>query len=65
MKWSSAQPLTLIIGPDGQVLFHKEGRIDIYEVRRIILASFPEVPSWPGVHGYYADAVARTAAKNK
>lgn len=65
LKWNAAQPLTLVVGPDGQVLYQKEGRIDIYEVRRIILASFPEVPSWPGIRDYYTDAVARTAAKKR
>ncbi|MEO7270491.1 MAG: thioredoxin family protein [Vicinamibacterales bacterium] len=64
-KWNAAQPLTLVIAPDGKVLYQREGRIDIYEVRRVILASFPDEPSWPGIKEYYRDAVARTVAKAK
>ena len=65
MKWNAAQPFTVVIGPDGKVLYQKEGRIDIYEVRRVILASFPDEPGWPGIHDYYQAAVARTAAKKR
>ena len=63
MKWNPAQPFTVVIAPGGQVLYQKEGRIDIYEVRRVILASIPDAPGWPGIHEYYKAAVARTAAK--
>ena len=65
LKWNPGQPFTLVIGPDGKILFQKEGRLDIYEVRRVILASFPDAPGWPGIHEYYQAAVARTAARKK
>lgn len=65
VKWNPAQPFTMVIGPDGKVLYQREGRIDIYEVRRVILASFPDAPGWPGIHEYYQAAVARTAAKRR
>ena len=65
VKWNTAQPFTAVIGPDGKVLYQKEGRVDIYEVRRVILASFPDEPSWPGIRDYYTAAVARTAARKK
>ena len=65
MKWNPAQPYTVVIGPDGKVLYQKEGRIDIYEVRRVILASIPDAPGWPGIHEYYQAAAARTAAKKR
>ena len=54
-----------MIGPDGKVLYQKEGSIDIYEVRRVILSSIPDEPSWPGIHDYFREAVARMAAKRK
>jgi peroxiredoxin len=63
--WNPAQPFTLVIGPDGKILYQKQGRIDIYEVRRTILASFPDAPGWPGIRDYYQEAVARTAARKK
>jgi peroxiredoxin len=65
LKWNASRPFTVVIAPDGTVLYQKEGRIDIYEVRRIILASFPDEPSWPGIKDYYREAVARTTAKKK
>ena len=33
----------MVIGPDGKVLYQKEGALDIYAVRRHILASIPEI----------------------
>jgi hypothetical protein len=65
MKWNAAQPFTVVIGPDGKVLFRKEGSIDIYEVRRHILASIPDEPAWPGIHEYYNAAVAKMAKGRK
>ena len=65
LKWNPTQPFTVVIGPDGKVLYQKEGRIDIYDVRRLVLASIPDAPGWPGVHEYYQEAVARMAAKKR
>ena len=65
LKWNASQPFTVVIGPDGKVLFQKEGAIDIYEVRRHVLASIPDEPAWPGVHDYYQAAVARMAKTSK
>jgi len=64
-KWTATQPFTVVIGPDGKLLYEKDGRIDIYEVRRIILASFPDEPAWPGIHDYYQAALARMAAQRR
>ena len=65
LKWNASQPFTVVIGPDGKVLYQKEGAIDIREVRREILSSVPDNPSWPGVHDYFQAAVARMAARRK
>ncbi len=65
LKWNASQPFTVVIGPDGKVLYQKEGKIDIYEVRRVILSSIPDEPAWPGIHDYFQAAVARTAARRK
>jgi peroxiredoxin len=65
LKWNAAQPFTVVIGPDGKVLFQRQGAIDIYEVRRHILASIPDEPAWPGIHEYYNAAVARMAKGGK
>jgi peroxiredoxin len=37
--WESAVPYTVLIGPDGKVLYQKQGSVDILELRRTILAN--------------------------
>jgi len=40
-KWESAVPYTLLLAPDGNVLYQKLGPVDILELRRKILATLP------------------------
>jgi peroxiredoxin len=40
-KWDSAVPYTILLGPDGKVLYKKLGSVDILELRRMILANLP------------------------
>jgi peroxiredoxin len=40
-KWESAVPYTVLIAPGGQILYEKEGSVDILELRRTILANLP------------------------
>ncbi len=63
LKWNPSQPFTLVISPDGKVVYQKEGRLDIYTLRRYVLATIPENPGWPGVHEYYVAAVAKMEKK--
>ena len=37
--WESAVPYTVLIAPDGKVLYKKQGSVDILELRRTILAN--------------------------
>ena len=62
--WNPAAPFTVVIAPDGRVLYQKEGKIDILEVRRIILSSMPDTSGYPGNQAYFQDSVARMI-KNK
>jgi peroxiredoxin len=62
--WNPAAPFTVVIGPDGKVLYQKEGKIDILEVRRIILSSMPDTSGYPGNQAYFQESVARMI-KNK
>jgi peroxiredoxin len=39
--WESAVPYTMLIAPDGKVLYQKQGSIDMLELRRTILANLP------------------------
>jgi len=64
-KWNLAQPLTMVIAPGGQVLYRKEGKIDILEVRRTILAAMPDTKGYIGSKAYWERTVAELKAKQK
>jgi peroxiredoxin len=51
-KWESAVPYTVVIAPDGKVLYQKQGSIDILELRRTLLATFPS--DYIGFNQYWA-----------
>ncbi len=40
--WNSSVPYSMVIGPDGKVLYEEKGQLNILKARRIILASFPD-----------------------
>ncbi len=61
--WNPAQPLTMVIAPGGEVLYQKEGRVDIIEARRAVLAAMPDTKGYIGSQAYWKAAVA--AGKNK
>jgi thiol-disulfide isomerase/thioredoxin len=52
-KWESGVPFTMVIAPGGEVLYQKQGEIDILEVRRVILANLPD-PDYIGHRAYWA-----------
>jgi peroxiredoxin len=64
-RWNLAQPLTMVIAPGGDVLYQKEGKIDILEVRRTILAAMPDTRGYIGSKAYWMKAVAEMGAKKK
>ena len=47
-------PFTLVIAPNGDVLYQQLGEIDILELRRAILASFPDDGKYPGLQEYWS-----------
>ena len=57
-KWKIGTPFTMAIGTDGKVLYQKEGKVDILEVRRAILAAMPDTKSYIGQQAYWQAAVA-------
>ena len=61
--WKPGSPLTMVIAPDGKVLYQKEGKIDILELRRVILANMPDTKSYIGQQAYWQAAVADKAKK--
>jgi peroxiredoxin len=62
-KWSLAAPLTMVIAPGGEVLYKKEGKIDILEVRRVILAAMPDTRGYIGSKAYWMKAMAEARKK--
>jgi thiol-disulfide isomerase/thioredoxin len=52
-NWESAVPYTVLISPDGKVLYQKQGSVDILELRRTILASLPS--DYEGFNKYWLD----------
>lgn len=51
--WQSAVPYTVLLAPDGKVLYKKQGSIDILELRRTILAQV--VTEYEGFTKYWSN----------
>jgi hypothetical protein len=51
-KWESAVPYTVLLGPDGKILYQKLGPVDILELRRTILTNLPS--DYVGFNQYWA-----------
>jgi len=51
-KWQSAVPYTVLLAPDGRVLYQKLGPVDILELRRKILAELPS--DYSGFNKYWS-----------
>jgi thiol-disulfide isomerase/thioredoxin len=52
-KWESGVPFTVLISPDGKVLYQEQGEVDVLKLRRIILANLPD-PDYIGHRAYWA-----------
>jgi peroxiredoxin len=50
--WNGSVPYSMIIGPDGKVLRRENGRLDILQARRTVLASFPD-DDYVGQNAYW------------
>jgi hypothetical protein len=44
-------PYTVLIAPDGKVLYQKQGSVDVLELRRTILANLPS--DYEGFNKYW------------
>jgi peroxiredoxin len=51
-NWDGAVPFSMVIGPDGKVIYTVKGPLDILKTRRIILASFPD-DDYVGQNAYW------------
>jgi len=52
-KWEAGVPFTMLISPDGKVLYQEQGEVDILKLRRTILANLPD-PDYIGQRAYWA-----------
>jgi len=50
--WGSAVPYTVLIAPDGKILYQKQGSLDILELRRTILANLAS--DYQGFNRYWS-----------
>ncbi|HEX3683245.1 MAG TPA: redoxin domain-containing protein [Bryobacteraceae bacterium] len=50
-NWESGVPFTVLLSPTGEVLYQKEGDLDILDLRRHILANLPA--DYPGFQRYW------------
>jgi thiol-disulfide isomerase/thioredoxin len=52
-KWESGVPYTVLLAPDGTVLFKQTGDLDVLALRRVILANLPD-SDYLGHRAYWA-----------
>ncbi len=52
-KWDSGVPYTVLLAPDGKILYEEKGEVDILELRRTILANLPD-SDYIGHRAYWA-----------
>jgi thiol-disulfide isomerase/thioredoxin len=58
-KWNPATSFTAVITPDGTLVYQKEGKLDVLEMRRAILRHMPDVAAYPGQHDYWNEIPAK------
>lgn len=51
-EWDGSVPYSMLIAPDGRVLYKGNGRLDILKIRRLILASLPD-DDYVGQNAYW------------
>jgi thiol-disulfide isomerase/thioredoxin len=52
-KWDSGVPFTIVLAPDGSVIYREAGEVHLLDLRRTILAHLPEM-GYPGTNAYWA-----------
>lgn len=48
--WNGALPHTLLVAPDGKILFRQTGALDFLELRRQIVPALNAIAPWPGMN---------------
>jgi peroxiredoxin len=52
--WEGGVPFTMVIAPDGQVVYQEQGEISVMALRRAILGSLPDAGGYTGHRAYWA-----------
>lgn len=52
-EWQGGVPYTVLIAPDGKILYREQGELDILKLRRVILGNLPD-PDYIGHRAYWA-----------
>ena len=50
----AAVPFTVLIAPNGDILYQEQGDVTILALRRAILASLPDPKEYPGLQAYWS-----------
>jgi len=48
-EWNGALPHTLLIAPNGKILYRHTGEVDFLELRRQIVPALNQITPWPGM----------------
>jgi hypothetical protein len=51
-NWQSGVPFTMVLSPEGSLIFRQEGEVDILELRRALLAHLGD-SGYPGIAPYW------------
>jgi thiol-disulfide isomerase/thioredoxin len=54
-EWEGALPYSVLLSPDGKVIYEHQGEVDILKLRGIILGSLPD-PDYIGHRAYWASS---------
>jgi peroxiredoxin len=53
-KMPAPVPFTILLAPNGDVMYQELGELDVRKLRRAILANLPEDPKFPGHNAYWS-----------
>ncbi|MCX6626550.1 MAG: TlpA disulfide reductase family protein, partial [Candidatus Solibacter sp.] len=53
----SAVPITVLLGPNGELLLDQKGEIELLPARRAVLANLPDAPGHEGAQKYWIGAL--------
>jgi peroxiredoxin len=54
-EWEGALPYSVLLSPDGKIVYEHQGEVDILKLRRVILGNLPD-PDYIGHRAYWASS---------